>query len=217
MRTHPRALLALVAATPIAVVLGAGLPAAGASTTVPTGATTQQMTLVGYQSIDVPSSGPATVTLTNGQELTVPNAIGLELQQTAKIGSTSASASSSSASPDNSVSGNCGTSWIYMNPNSNNSGVIISSGFEVIPSVLGDPISYNWEVNVYNSTYSRTRNPSWSGALTGYSWSVPDNPANDQYLLGAGAYDGYVYSSSAALGTNGACYSGGPSTSTTVS
>lgn len=109
------------------------------------------------------------------------------------------------------VSGNCGTSWIWVYRNSNTSGVKIYTGYSLKSSVIGTPENFYWYVYGTNVTYGRFFTRTWDGTQNELSWTE-----SFQVLDGAGKYVAHLSSTSYVHGTKTTCYSLGTTTSTTV-
>lgn len=195
------ALSIAVAAPSASAAVPAG--ATGTSGQVPAGAVSAPMTAVGYRSI----SPNGTVVLKNGVTLTVPATVAQQL--IAARGESGAGADS----PDNVVAGNCGHSYLYLSPNSNDSGAIVQTGWTVIASVVGSVYDFSWYFTGTNETFNRPFEETYGNIYSSYSWSNPYYEAEK----GTGVYTADVQiPESYVIGTKTTCYSGGPSDITNV-
>jgi hypothetical protein len=172
---------------------------------------TQQMFAVPYRSITENASGGYTLTLDNSDVFDVSTAVGSQIAA-ANPGIVGANPDppSLSITPDNIVYGNCGESSLYLEPGAKRAR--IETGYEVIASDVGFPLSADWLVlgeNLSNGNlFSHTYQP-FPVELTWESSSVVVSE-------GAGRYEASVTTGSYVLGSLGACFSGGPSDSVTV-
>lgn len=116
-----------------------------------------------------------------------------------------------SAAPDNTVGGNCGTSWIYLT--GGNFEYQYYTGF----TIKGAGYDFYWDVNIYGpNAYDNHR--TWGYLLKGATkWRGPASGDYQVPVDDGGYYRGYVNTGSYAVLDNGAvCYSGGPSSTTKV-
>jgi hypothetical protein len=96
---------------------------------------------------------------------------------------------------------------MYLDANSNLSGAIVTTGYNVYTSVIGAPLYFYWYVNGENVTYSRPWEKSWSNySSASVYWQNPFW----QFLEGTGLYQGSVSTGSYVYGTENICVSGGP-------
>ncbi len=218
MRKTAKAVSLAMLAAALTALLGTGTANAAPSSPTPQEiAAGTPMTFVPITSVSVPASGAATVLLANGKSLSIPRATGSALSS-ARATSTTASAartrrrSRQSGHAANYSYGDCGYSWIFEEPNSNHSGAIVNTGYDVY-SEVGEVYYFEWFFYGENYTYHRSFYEEYAGDPGTDFWNNPFYQA----LKGKGGYNGHVAPEvSYVLGTNGACFSGGPSTGTTV-
>lgn len=129
----------------------------------------------------------------------------------APMTSVSSATGSSGIKTQRVVSGNCGTSWIWVYRNTNTSGVRIYTGYSLKSSVIGTPENFYWYVYGTNVTYGRFFTRRWDGTQNQLSWTE-----SFQVIDGAGKYVAHLSSTSYVHGTKTTCYSLGTTTSTTV-
>ncbi len=152
----------------------------------------------------VGANGMSVLTLANGVRLDAPVPIADAARQSLSR--------HASVRPADTVSGSCGSSYIYIGPNSNDSGVVVDTGYSVEPSVIGTVLFNYWDASGSNTTYNRSWGNQWSESSPGYDWENPYYQA----LKGAGFYIGGVSAGSYAYGTKAICYSESPTASTDV-
>lgn len=163
----------------------------------PAGAVAAPLTATTATAVNNLGNGTSDISFTNGQSITVPTSVASKVTI------------HSGVSPDNTVYGNCGDSYLYIEKNGN-TGVWGYTGYDVTPSFIGAVYYFEWEVHSENTTYSRGQTNDWDGPTSADSW-IQEFYDND----GAGAYEssviyGYVF------GTNTVCYSGDPSSRITT-
>ena len=144
--------------------------------------------------------GITQLTLSNGNVITVPTKVASRLP----LGS-----SGKSSNPLNTVYGSCGYAYIYIEPDSNNSGVYGWAGWNVYSSVIGQAFCYEWGVDVENTTYILSTQFEWDSSISENNWNT-----GFYAIYGLGDYtavatqafgqSGYVF------GTQGICSSAGP-------
>jgi hypothetical protein len=152
----------------------------------------------------VGANGMSVLTLANGVRLNAPAPIADAARQQLSR--------HVSIRPADTVPGSCGSSYIYIAPNGNDSGVVVDTGYDVEPSVIGTVLFNYWDASGSNVTYNRSWGNQWSESSPGYDWENPYYQA----LKGAGFYIGGVSSGSYAYGTNAICYSESPTSRTDV-
>ncbi|WP_201732619.1 hypothetical protein [Acidithrix sp. C25] len=154
------------------------------------------------------ASGLSRLVLADGTSLTVPSSMASRLPVVNR---------NSGVSPLNTVYGNCGYSYIYIEKDSNNSGVYGWTGWNVNASVNGQSYYYGWGAEVVNTTYGRPILFQWEDPISENSWitSFYDIDGTGSYSANVvGIYPslyGYV------LGANGICTSAGARSYTVVS
>jgi hypothetical protein len=113
--------------------------------------------------------------------------------------------------PDNTVTGNCGKSWIYLSPGTLK--FYYYTGF-----VVNSPANtYHWTVHLYGPNYWE-QNRTWSGGMSGTKWRAPASGDYTVDVDDTGYYRGEVDKASYAILDNGSvCHSGGPTSTTFVS
>lgn len=164
---------------------------------------------VNVSSISPLPSGLSRITLDNGVVLIVPTSVAAKIRLRDVRNSVS--------SPLNTAYGNCGYSYIYVEPDSNNSGVYGWTGFEVYASVIGEAYFYQWGALIQNITYDKQSTwINWIDPTSSNSWII-----GFYDVQGTGSYTAYVvgeYPSFTAyvFGTNGVCSSAGARSYTTV-
>jgi len=152
----------------------------------------------------VGANGMSVLTLANGVRLNAPAPIADAARQQLLR--------HVSIRPADTVSGSCGSSYIYIAPNGNHSGVVVDTGYDIDPSVIGTVLFNYWDASGANVTYNRPWGNQWSEIFPGYDWENP----HYQAVEGAGFYIGGVSSGSYAFGTNAICYSASPTSRTDV-
>ncbi len=187
--------------------IGASSPAYASSLSAhpspPVGALQIPMYSVSATGITVEPSGSALVHLSNGAAVTVPISVAQRLIQDNLVNP------NAGPTPDNTVYGTCGYSWVYISPDSNNSGVQGLTGFDVYSTVIGQAYYTEWAVSTQNTSFNRTQVDEWGEGVSNY-WEV-----SFYAILGLGIYDSSVvapqgYPESVVFGTSGICYSTGP-------
>lgn len=210
MRRVIRALVAVgILSIPIAIV-AEGSAGASATITIRPGMF-QPFSQV--SSITIPSSGPATVTFSDGRSLHVSDSTANQVE-TLKTQASTPSTSTSGPQPLNqSGSSGCATFWLWMWPNSNHSGADIYTGWRANTAVLGSLRSAQWFVHGYNLTYTRP----FGFFLYGATYPPTSWSTTVQAINGTGYYQGWVVSTTSyLLGQNGFCIPVTIETTTTV-
>jgi hypothetical protein len=158
----------------------------------PAGAVVAPLTTTTATAVVNLGNGTSDVTFSNGQTIVLPTGVASKLVVHA-----------SGVSPENTVYGNCGSSFLYLEPNSS-IGVWGYTGYQVLPSVIGEVFAYDWQVQSENATYDKFQTNQWDGPTSSYEW-VADYYVSYGYgdYLSSVVY-GYV------IGTSGVCYSGDP-------
>ncbi|WP_143146555.1 hypothetical protein [Ferrithrix thermotolerans] len=108
----------------------------------------------------VGANGMSVLTLANGVRLNAPAPIADAARQQLLR--------HVSIRPADTVSGSCGSSYIYIAPNGNHSGVVVDTGYDVDPSVIGTVLFNYWDTSGANVTYSRPWGNQWSEIFPGY-------------------------------------------------
>jgi len=176
-------------------------PPVASAATPPIGAVTSPMTIDGFDDAVANADGYRIVTLSNGDEASVPVASPI----------VNGSPASAIVQPDSIIYDDCGYSWMYMDSWSPLQYVPLT-GF-----VVNTPaIDYSWNL-VISGPYNYENHLGYGGALafdTSWSNGAPEIPVDD-----AGYYSGEVVSSTsyAILDNGGVCFSGGPSDTVYVS
>ena len=169
------------------------VPAQAASST----STSVPMTLVGVSNSVQLANGMSELTLSNGQEVTVPTTVASRV----KI-----STPSNGVQPDTTITGDCGTSDIYIYANSNNSGITGVTGWDVNYQDVGTVYYFQWGVDTTNVTYNRSAQVDWDEDYAQQSWlgSFDDIQGTGHYhseVIQSDGSPGYVF------GTTGVCES----------
>lgn len=169
-------------------------------------ATTVQLQYVAVTKVTPIGSGNSEVVLANGSTTFIPTSVAAKLPVDRH----------GAANPQKIVYGNCGDSYIQIQPNSNNSGVYGFTGWSVYPTVVGTPSYYQWGAELDNTTYSRGTLYQWEDPVSSDSWMTSFND-----VKGAGSYTSFVvgiYPSLTAYvyGSNGVCASAGTRSATDV-
>jgi hypothetical protein len=200
-----RAARIIVAAAITIIAVSASVPLANAATPVTsTSAVSTPMTLTYVSQILSPadSSGQVLALLSNGATISLPTST-----QTLALQYASQARSATVVSPDSTVYGNCGSSYVQIDYKSNGKPVHMDTGFSVI-----DPaVDYSWRVTEagssgtgYNYSYHA------SGSLANRSTWHGQHSSGDNYP--SAAYEATVVTGSfAELNTGAICYSGSPS------
>jgi hypothetical protein len=145
------------------------------------------------------AAGTSRVLLTDGNTVTVPSGdVGLMLSAARNRANTVA--------PADSVSGNCGSSYVYLHEKSNGEPVKMTTGF----SVKNDAVAYSWSVYISGPNYTYTAHFSGTLALDS-SWNG-SHTSTDNYAHGFW-YADVNPDSYALLDTGAECDSGVPQTS----
>lgn len=191
------------------VLIGAMLmPAIAGASILPTGSTAPSLPagVVAVPSITVFATaianlgnGNSDVTFSNGQTVTLPTNEASQISVH----------SNASPSPDNTVYGNCGDSYLYLEKNGD-AGVWGYTGYDVTPSVIGTVLSFYWEIHTENTSRNIGVTNLWDGLTSAYSW------IQDYYVTeGLGNYESHVITGYV-IGTKTTCYSGDPNSSNTI-
>lgn len=155
------------------------------------------------------------VRVENGFKILYDGATGTELARVA-IG-VGGSSSGGTISPYNTVTGNCGTSYIYLQ-NLNNLRYQFSTGWDL---TTGSAYNFDWSISVTASwtfPHSGSYYHGWSDAgplwptghwTSGWQQSTTDAPSGTNHF--AQVTSGYVYRSDGAV-----CYAGSATAATTV-
>lgn len=167
--------------------------AGSSSTSVP-------MTLVGVSNSVQLANGMSELTLSNGQEVTVPAAVASRVQ---------ISTPSNGVQPDTTVTGDCGTADIYIYANANDSGITGVTAWDVNYQSVGTVYYFQWGVDTTNVTYNRSAQVDWDEDYAQLSWlgSFDDIQGTGHYhseVIQSDGSPGYVF------GTTGVCEAASP-------
>ncbi len=198
---------AIAAVLLVACFIAASSPAYASSVSTqpspPAGAVQEPMYSVSTTGITIGPNGSALVHLSNGATVIVPISVAHRLIKDNLVNP------NAGPTPDNTVYGTCGYSWVYISPDSNDSGVQGLTGFDVYSTAIGQAYYTEWAVSTQNTSFNRTQFDEWGEGVTNY-WE-----ATFYAILGLGIYDSSVvapqgYPASVVFGTSGICYSTGP-------
>ncbi|NNN15020.1 MAG: hypothetical protein HKL82_04075 [Acidimicrobiaceae bacterium] len=185
--------------------VGVAGSAAWASVTIPTPIRVP-LTQVGVTRVATVTDGMSQIYFANGTSAIVPSTVASGVRITG-----------GGITPQNTVYGSCGYSYIYVDPNSNNSGVSGFTGWDVYSSVIGQAYYFEWGSEIENTSFLRYTNFEWDDPINTNSWttffSVLDGAGSySAFVVGGtpGSLNGYVF------GTNGVCTSIGSRSYTVV-
>jgi hypothetical protein len=158
---------------------------------VPAGAITVQLTAAAATAVNYLGNGMSSITYSNGQILTVPTSVAARVTVS----------SSSGPSPDNTVTGNCGSSWVYLYKNGT-TGVTGNTGYNV-NSRVGVPVAFQWVLDTDNVTWNQSQRNQWDGATNKSNWT-----GHFAVSYGFGTYESHLFEGYV-IGTLNTCFSVG--------
>ncbi len=179
--------------------LAAGLaPMVAGASSVPTQppVVSSPMTNIPVTAVTSAGHGESTVTLADGANLQVPTAVAADLPIAGK---------EAAASPANTVTGNCGSSYVYLFPDGS-TGVSGITGWVVTSPAY----YYEWGNEVDNTTINSSTWFEWENSVSGTDWgtnyTMPSGPGF-YTAVGVGVYPsltGYVFTSTGVCASLGA-------------
>ena len=168
-----------------------GGPSGSTSSSLPAGVVAIPMTAAVATAVKNLGNGTSGLIYSNGQTITVPTSVASKVVV------------HSGPTPDNTVYGNCGDSYLYLNKNGS-TGVWGYVGYDVFASSVGGVLSFEFAVSTDNTTYSIGQTNVWDGPTSKLSW-IQDFYEN----AGPGLYESHVITGHV-IGWKNTCFSGDP-------
>jgi hypothetical protein len=189
------------------------------------GTVTTPMTAESYLAEAPAADGQTSLVVANGDTVTVSAQVASEVNAgrasagepaVPQVSAAQATALASSAStlqpgslgvaqPDNTVSGDCGSSSITVT-RASATGINYVTNWVTLPNVIGQAYDFSWVVYGTNPGPVVANGDSWDAPVLVNYWSSGQISSN----AGAGLYTRDVTTTSFVIGSLGVCYSAGP-------